>query len=207
MSDRLIRGHAAFRQNYFNKKLNHRLATAGQKPTALYIGCSDSRVVPELLTNSGFGDIFVLRNVANFVPVESHTDASVGAAVEYAVKHLKVPDVVVCGHYGCGGVKAAVDGLKGIETEKELTEWLQGVVPAADQARARGLTGEALWRGAVEENVLDALDNLITFRVVRDALEQGGLTIHGWVYDMLDGHIMVFDAERDGFIDSRELLK
>ena len=201
MSEKLIHGHAMFRERYFNKKLIRQLATEGQEPWALYIGCSDSRVVPELLTSSGFGEIFVLRNIANFVPQKAHTDASVGAAIEYAVRHLKVPDIVVCGHYGCGGVKAAVDGLKGLERDTELTEWLQGVLPAVEQARKHGHQGEALWRAAVEENVLDALANLITFDAVSEALDAGKLAIHGWVYDLAHGRVRVFDAEKDAFVD------
>ena len=111
MTEALIRGHRKFRQEYANneREFLKRLASKGQSPNALYIGCSDSRVVPELLTSSSPGEIFVLRNVANLVPVFDHPDSSVGAAIEYAVGHLQVPHIIVCGHYECGGVKAALD--------------------------------------------------------------------------------------------------
>lgn len=202
MSEKLIHGHALFRERYFNRKLITKLATEGQKPQALFIGCSDSRVAPELFTGATFGDLFVLRNIANFVPVQEHSDASVGAAIEYAVRHLKVPDIVVCGHYGCGGVKAALADLKGLEKDTELCQWLQGVLPAAKQAREKGATGDALWQLAVEENVLDALENLITFDAVREALEAGTLALHGWIYDLANGHVKVWDATKDEFVDA-----
>ena len=204
MTEKLIHGHALFRARYFNEReFLARLARDGQKPSALFIGCSDSRVVPEFVTHSGFGDLFVLRNIANFVPVQEHKDASVGAAIEYAVRHLRVPDIVVCGHYGCGGVLATIRKLSGLERDTELTEWLQGIAPAVERARALGHnTEEALWRTAVEENVLDALENLITFTAVQDALEEGRLHLHGWVYDIAQGHVHVFDAEQDKFVDA-----
>ena len=106
MAERLIHGHREFRARYFEEQhLLERLATLGQSPRALFIGCSDSRVVPEILTQTGLGELFVVRNIANFVPDFEHADASVGAAIEYAVDHLEVRDVIVCGHTGCGGVK------------------------------------------------------------------------------------------------------
>lgn len=206
MSEKLIHGHSLFRERYFNEhEFWGKLAHEGQRPGALFIGCSDSRVVPEFLTNSGFGELFVLRNVANYVPVQAHTDASVGAAIEYAVRHLRVPDIVVCGHYGCGGVQAALTDMKHLTRDTELTEWLRGVQPAAERARALGHTsGEALWRAAVEENVLDALENLITFDAVIEALEAERLHLHGWVYDIAKGCVLAFDAEADGFVDVLE---
>src|SRR5262245_11235372 len=110
MPEHLIHGYARFRAEYFagEREYLHRLAVEGQRPSALYVGCSDSRVIPELLTSSAPGELFVVRNVANQVPTLQHSDASVGAAVEYAVGYLRVRHVIVCGHYGCGGVKAVL---------------------------------------------------------------------------------------------------
>ncbi len=202
MSERLIHGHALFRARYFDDPSHFQTLAKSQSPNALFIGCSDSRVIPELVTNAQAGELFVLRNIANFVPEQPHSDASVGAAIEYAVRHLRVPDIVVCGHYRCGGVKAALDDLRGLERDTELCAWLQGVLPAAERARAR-VTGDtdALWNTAVEENVLDALENLITFDAVRERLDEGKLHLHGWIYDLAAGRVLVYDAENDAFVD------
>ncbi|MCC7541253.1 MAG: carbonic anhydrase, partial [Deltaproteobacteria bacterium] len=111
MSKSLLEGHRFFRTSYVagERDFLHQLASVGQSPDALYVGCSDSRVVPELLTSSAPGALFVVRNVANLVPSLTHADASVGAALEYAIGHLHVPHVIVCGHLGCGGIGALLD--------------------------------------------------------------------------------------------------
>ena len=202
MADTLIHGHALFRAQYFHaREFLKQLATEKQKPKALYIGCCDSRVVPELLTSADPGQLFVVRNIANFVPDQHHSDHSVGAAIEYAVGVLQVPDLIVCGHTRCGGVQATIDGLAALPSG-DLKHWLQGVEPAVKLAQKSGLQGQALTRKAVEENVLQALENLITFDVVKQRLDAGTLHLHGWVYDLDDGHVHVFDPEADRFNDA-----
>src|SRR6185503_10892646 len=137
----LLRGHAEFQRQYLGdeREFLQTLASKGQSPAALYIGCSDSRVVPEVLTASSPGDLFVVRNVANLVPRLEHADASVGAALEYAVGHLHVPHLIVCGHVGCGGVAAAIQGLEHVTGLPSLREWLELVLPAVAHARETGL--------------------------------------------------------------------
>jgi carbonic anhydrase len=200
VADHLIEGHEHFRRSYFESELGflEKLAKE-QKPSALFVGCSDSRVVPEILTASRPGELFVVRNVANLVPELEHADASVGAALEYAIAQLNVPHVIVCGHYGCGGVKAVLDELK-LEGSPSLQEWLRGVEPAVRRVRSKGLEGELAWRTAVEENVLEQMDNLISFPMVGERLEAGTLRLHGWVYDLTAVHLSVYDADRDAFI-------
>jgi carbonic anhydrase len=206
MTTNLIHGHKGFRERYFDEReLLQRLATDGQRPGALYIGCSDSRVVPEFLTGAGLGELFVVRNIANFVPARSHTDVSVGAAIEYAVKHLEVRDVIVCGHYGCGGVKAVITGLEKLDEDQELASWLSGMQKPVIDAKASGLTGDPLWKRAVEENVLASLQHLTTFDVVSERLDAGTLFLHGWVYDMFKGQVLAFEPYRDAWVDLLEL--
>lgn len=204
---RFLKGHRKFLAKYFDERAYlQQLAREGQRPKALYIGCSDSRVIPEYLTSSGFGELFVLRNVANFVPALDHPDASVGAAIDYAVDYLEVPDIIVCGHLGCGGVKAVLEGIDGLRAATpSLHEWLQGIEEAAAIARESGAEGEALWESAVRENVLDALDNLITYDSVRRRLDAGKLHIHGWVYDMHSASITVYDPASDTWADAAAL--
>jgi carbonic anhydrase len=208
MVDELLQRHDAFRHNAGDARgFLQRLASTKQSPGALYVGCSDSRVVPELLTSSAPGELFVVRNIANVVPPLEHADASVGAAIEYAVAHLHVPHLVVCGHYGCGGVEAALGGLEPLRGLPSLHDWLGGVLPGAEAARAAGLEGDALLRRAVEENVLVQLDNLVTFPPVAQALERGDLALHGWVYDMFGVELQIYDGTTDAFVPAGRLLK
>lgn len=207
MTETLLRGHRKFLAEYASgeREFLERLAGEGQSPGALYIGCSDSRVVPELLTASSPGELFVLRNVANLVPVFSDPDSSVGAAVEYAVGHLHVPHIIVCGHYGCGGVKAALDGLDKERGLPSLFEWL-GEVRAAAENVDPALGPEARWRRAVEESVVFQLGNLPTYPAVASALAAGKLRLHGWVYDLHTGGLSVYDVERHAFVPSGSLI-
>lgn len=201
--DKFLHGHKNFLSRYCPTERAYlaSLAQRGQSPSALYVGCSDSRVVPELLTQAAPGDLFVVRNVANLVPPLAHADASVGAALEYAVVHLHVPNIIVCGHYGCGGVRAALGGLSGLgPDEVSLQEWLQQVVPVARSARSLGLPADEELRWAVEENVLMQLDNLLTFPAIKRRLDEGKLALHGWIYDMGQINLRVYEASEDRFI-------
>lgn len=184
MTKHLLSGHSLFRREYFTGEGEYlrTLARDGQNPSTLYVGCSDSRVVPELLTSSRPGELFVVRNIANVVPPLDHADASVGAAIDYAVAALKVPHIVVCGHDGCGGVKAAADGRDAYKHLPSLHEWLGVVAPG------------------VEENVLASIDSLITYPVVAEALKAGQLQLHGWVYDINEGRLRVFDVASEEFV-------
>ena len=207
MPEQLLHGYARFRGEYFARErdLLHNLATHGQKPLALFIGCSDSRVIPELLTTTGPGGLFVVRNVANQVPELKHPDASVGAAIEYGVAVLKVRHIIVCGHYGCGGVKATIDGRAAVAELPSLHEWLEGVEPAVQRMREAGLAGEAGFRRAVEENVLLQIDNLISFGPVARALEADALSLHGWIYDINSAQLSIYDTDGDDFTTVTDL--
>ena len=202
----LLQGNVRFQRWFQEDRETFARLVARQEPRAFYIGCSDSRVVPELLTASSPGDLFVVRNVANLVPRFEHADASVGAALEYAVGHLHVAHVIVCGHYGCGGVKAVVDGLDHVQTLPSLHEWLGPVGPAVDRARAAGLEGDALWRRAVEESVLSQLENLVTFPSLAAAHAAGDLALHGWIYDLFTLALEAFDPQTGRFVPVDRLL-
>lgn len=207
MTPKLLHGHREFLKGYCQSERDylHRLAHEGQRPSALYVGCSDSRVVPEVLTGAQPGELFVVRNVANLVPPLPHADASVGAAIEYAVLHLKVPDIIVCGHHGCGGIRAALSGLAGLsEEEPSLREWLESVSPLGKEIGNLGLSGDEALRWAVEENVLLQLEHLLTFPPVRRRLGEGSLALHGWVYDLYNQRLSVYDATEDRFVEATE---
>ena len=197
-----IDGHQLFQDRYFGGRDYLRsLAENPQRPRALFVGCSDSRVVPEYLTSAGFGDLFVLRNIANFVPEKGQADASVGAAIDYAIGPLKVPDIIVCGHYGCGGVEAALKSLEPLKSFPSLYRWLGEVAPGVRRVLGQGTPAE-VWRRGVEENVLQSLENLITYDVVRSALESGAVRLHAWIYDIYGTRISALDPASGRFVDA-----
>lgn len=204
MTKHLLSGHARFRSEYFAEEAEflRSLARDGQNPSALYIGCSDSRVVPELLTTSRPGELFVVRNIANVVPTFDHADASVGAAIEYAVAVLGVHHVIVCGHDLCGGVKAALDGVDKLAGHASLHEWVKQIEPAAAKARQieQAKDAKQLLRTAVEENVLDSMDALISYPAIAKALAAHQIALHGWVYDIDAGALRVYDVATEEFV-------
>ena len=201
MVDELLAGHARFRRNLAIREREHlaRLALEGQRPIALFIGCSDSRVIPELLTDASPGQLFVVRNIANRVPAPGEGDRSVGAAIEFAVGVLGVADIIVCGHDGCGGVRAALDGVGEPDRDSDLGSWLAGLRPAVDRARASSPDRAGQWVRAVEENVLAGLDLLAETWLPRLAAP-GTVRLHGWVYDLADAALRVHDGATGRFI-------
>lgn len=200
----LLRGHAAFQSRYATRARGflERLASEAQNPGALFIGCSDSRVIPELLTSSSPGELFVMRNVANIVPPFEHSDVCVGASIEYAVAALGVEHIVVCGHTGCGGVHAALHGGHGLHHMPSVASWLD--VARGAIAEAKGDDEDDRWQSAVEINVLTQLENLSTYPVVAEALAEERVALHGWVYDMRHARLLVFDPE-SGLFTSPDL--
>ena len=178
-----------------------------QHPSALFITCADSRVVPNVITSSGPGDLFTVRNIGNLVPTHDETelDSSVGAAIEYAVEVLDVPSVVVCGHSHCGAMKAVLDGAHtdpGGARAGRLQRWLafaRGSLqrPRAEHAAATG-DPEAL-RILAQENVIRQLENLMTHPVVRDRVETGRLELTGMFYDLDTAQVLVLDRRTGAF--------
>jgi carbonic anhydrase len=202
MPNKLLHGHFQFQRSHFERRESiARLAVEGQKPLALYVGCSDSRVVPELFTSASPGELFVIRNVGAFVPARQDADASVGAAIEYAINALGVQHVVVCGHSGCGAVKAALEGRDKLgDAMPELRTWLAGIEAGVAPVRGTGLSGDDLVRTAVEENVLVSLHHLMSYEAVARALGAGRLQLHAWYYDMGSLSLAVYDPDADAFV-------
>jgi carbonic anhydrase len=160
----------------------------GQHPLAFFLGCSDSRVIPEQLTHAVPGELFVVRNVANLLPpVERHI-VSAGAALEYAVGHLRVRHLIVCGHDLCGGIRAALDGGVDNAAYPALGEWLDGLAPVVERTRSVPEEGGGRWRRTVEENVLQQLGNALGYPAVSRAVEAGEIALHGWVFDPGPAH-------------------
>jgi len=169
---------------------------AGQKPRLLWIGCSDSRVPAEQILDCGPGELFIHRNVANIV---AYNDINISAVIQYATQHLQVPDVVVCGHYGCGGMAAACaakiqNGYIG--DWLHIAERARGEVDARLSEEGRSVSQEDFLRLVVEANVRLQVVHLQNLSVVRECWERtpGVPRLHGWVYDIATGLIKVLEA-------------
>jgi carbonic anhydrase len=170
----------------------------GQKPEVLYIGCSDSYIMPSRILGAVPGDVFVVRNVANVVPPADAGQHAVGAVVEYAVIHLQVSHIVVCGHASCGGVQALV--FPHDDHEPALSHWLDYARPCRERVPA-GLKGRARLDATIESNVVLQVEHLKTYPCVREALDMGKLQIHAWVYDFLTGRVRAYDEMAGVFIE------
>ncbi|BFZ60504.1 hypothetical protein YB2330_001540 [Saitoella coloradoensis] len=158
---------------------------AGQSPTVLWIGCSDSRVPETTILDLLPGEVFTHRNIANVVPVG---DLSVESVVQYAVAVLKVKHVVVCGHYGCGGVQAALGDAK----LGRIDAWLANIraVRDANKETLDKITDEKeKWTKLVDLNVLAQVENVHKLEWVQDAIKEGRLDVHAWVYDLASGRL------------------
>jgi carbonic anhydrase len=194
-TDKLLAGHRRFKDKFATgREMFIQLAEKGQEPKVLWVGCSDSRVIPELIAGADPGDLFVVRNVANVVPPFGMAGDTVGAVIEYAVLHLHVPHVVVCGHTQCGGIKA-LEGHINMAREPHIARWVELARPARTQVEASGLPEEARYLETIKANVLLQCKNLQTYRCVRDAVRAGQLTIHGWLYDLYTGDLLAYDDE------------
>lgn len=158
----------------------------GQEPKYLYIGCSDSRVTAEAVMGAKPGEVFVHRNIANLAP---NNDLNVLSVVVYAVKHLKVKHVVVCGHYNCGGIKAAMQP----EDLGILNPWLRNIrdVFRIHQKELEAIESEELrYKRLVELNVQEQCLNLVKMKEVQKAMLNRDLRVHGWVFDISTGKII-----------------
>ncbi|WP_313114009.1 carbonic anhydrase [Aequorivita sediminis] len=178
-------------QNWVNKKLGvdpeyFKNLANGQNPDILYIGCSDSRVTAEEVMGVKPGDVFVMRNISNMV---SNLDLSAMSVIDYAVSVLKVKNIVICGHYGCGGVKAAMESKDlGI-----LNPWLRNIrdVYRIHRDELNKIScEEEKYRRLVELNVQEQCVNVIKTADVQIAVRQGRLSVHGWVMDIGTGKLI-----------------
>ena len=173
---------------------------AGQSPSTLFIGCSDSRVDPTIITQQGLGELFVLRNAGNIVPCYGASNGGEPATIEYAVTALGVKDIVVCGHSGCGAIQAMLHPEK-MSKLPLVRDWLNHAEATRRivEENYSQLTGEALLETAVREHVLVQIENLQTHPAVAVKLQRGELTLHAWVYQMKTGEILAYSTEDGGF--------
>ncbi len=198
--EKLKSGFREFRKQYFedNPELYRQLTARGQSPKALMIACCDSRVHPAQVMNTDPGDVFVVRNVANLVPayVDDGKTHGTSAAIEFAVKHLKVPHIIVMGHSQCGGIRALMEGSHEGKTHKFIDPWMAIMAPARELV-ARSHSGMPLdeqCRLCEQAAIGVSLDNLMTFPFITRALENKELHLHGWYFDIENG--MLYEMNR-----------
>jgi carbonic anhydrase len=192
-----------FQANYFasNRELFEALAEKRQNPETLFITCSDSRVVPNLITNAAPGDLFIVRNIGNIVPsMVRGVLGGVSAAIEYAVEVLEVSHVVVCGHTACGAIDAILHPER-VAHLPNVSRWLDesAGIPKLIEERYGALEGEARMTAAVEENVLVQLENLRSFDFVARRLDSGRLKMSGWVFEIATGEVYDYDPIAEQF--------
>jgi carbonic anhydrase len=198
--DHIIAGVRAFQRDVY-PRYRERFAelAAGQSPHAMVITCSDSRVDPFLLMQAEPGQLFVLRNAGNIVPEHSGFVGGVTATIEFAVVQLKVPNIIVCGHAGCGAV-AGLLHPESIRHLPEVTNWLHHAERARSLvAENGGIDAPDAMERAVQANVVVQLDNLRTHPSVADAMGEGRLDIHGWVYDFVTGSVLAYKEQQRTF--------
>jgi carbonic anhydrase len=176
-----------------NKDTYVKAASVPQKPHALIVTCADSRIDPELITQSQPGDIFVTRNVGNLVPAYGEMLGGVSAVIEYAVSALKVQHVVICGHSDCGAMKGLLhpEGLEKLPTVKSWLTNAQAALSVANSLASKDDKPSDLLRQLTEENVLLQLQHLRTHPSVAGAMAREELTISGWVYDIGKGEVRI----------------
>ena len=206
------KGNQLFR-TYFkkNKESLLKLVKKGQSPKALFIGCSDSRVIPDMMVQSNPGDLFVIRNVGNFVPPykpdeDFHATAS---GIEYAVSILNVKSIIICGHTHCGACNALYQVIEDdslVHTKKWL-ELGESAKTSAILSLGTDAPKEELLRLTEKLSVTKQIENILTYPNVKKRFENGDLHIHGWYYDIETGQIDYYNAETYEFLPLNDLLE
>ncbi len=199
----VIEGLRKFQSSYVPEhKAELKELAQGQHPRVLFITCSDSRVQPELMTQSNLGDLFVIRNAGNIVPPYGSTNGGEGATIEYAIKALEVKHIIVCGHTTCGAMKGLLQ-LGELEQKMPLVyNWLkhtEGTREMVEENYPHLGKSEKL-ATLVAENVLTQIDNLRTYPSVRSHLRKEEITLHGWIYNIVDGSVLTYDRKSRTFV-------
>ncbi|CAH0135338.1 carbonic anhydrase [Erwinia aphidicola] len=197
----IIEGFLNFQKEVFpqQKELFRTLASS-QNPKALFISCSDSRLVPELVTQQDPGQLFVIRNAGNIVPSFGPEPGGVSATIEYAVVALGVTDIVICGHSNCGAMKA-IASCQCLDPMPAVAHWLRYADAAKAVVEKKSYSSEEEKLNAmVQENVIAQLNNMKTHPSVAVGLRNNALRLHGWVYDIESGVIRALDKDSKKFV-------
>ncbi len=199
--EKLVRGIHEFQAIHFNEhqELFAKLSK-GQEPETLMITCSDSRIVPDLLTQTLPGELFVIRNAGNIVPPYGAANGGEGATIEFAVAALNVSHIVIMGHSHCGAMKGLLqpEGLKQLPLVAGWLKHAEATRRVVEECY-QDVSGDDLLNATIKENVLMQLENIRTYPVVAARLAKGALTLHAWVYHIETGQILAYDPELSRF--------
>jgi len=201
----LIDGYRSFRSSRLPREQDRyrELAESGQKPDIMVIGCCDSRCSPEVIFDARPGELFVVRNVGNIVPPYAPDERAhgVSAALEFAVAALKVSHIVVLGHAHCGGVKAYAEDAEPLSPGDFIGHWMRCMAPAMEKVGPRGALSPAEYLTRLEQaNVVNSLDNLMTFPRLRKLIERGRVATHGAYFGVATGELLVRDETSGEFV-------
>ena len=202
--ENLIDGYLNFRGGRLRAEQDRyrELAETGQSPEVMVIGCCDSRVSPEVIFNARPGELFVVRNVANLIPPYAPDGGAhgVSAALEFGIAALKIRHIVVLGHAHCGGVKAFAEDAEPLSPGDFIGKWMSLMAPALDKVGPRGALSHEQYLVRLEQaNVVNSLDNLMTFPRLRKLVERGDVSIHGAYFGVATGELSVLDPESGEF--------
>ena len=204
---KLVKGIHSFQRGFFasHRELFKQLAEAGQQPETLFITCSDSRVDPNLITNSQPGELFIVRNVGNVVPTRD-LPGGTAAAIQYAVEVLNVQNIILCGHTQCGALKAILDPDSVTHLEY-VSRWVKSTISVKNviEEKYAHLDGEAKLTAAIQENVLVQIEHLREYPFVAERLETGKLHVNGWIFDVGRGEVFDYDPEYGEFLSLSKL--
>ncbi|UYN93980.1 MAG: carbonic anhydrase [Enhydrobacter sp.] len=206
--ERLLKGFADFRLGYYREHLNlfEKLATEGQSPEILIVGCADARVDPGILTQTRPGDIFTVRNVGAMVPPaqlppdQRHHGTS--AAIEFAVRGLKVKHIVVLGHALCGGIAALVDGAAGQFAHFDYMSTWTSIAKEPRDLLLRELAGRPrgeILRAMEQAGAVNSVRNLMTFPWIAERVAAGSLVLHAWWFNLTEGQLYAFNTDAAAF--------
>jgi len=204
---RLIEGIHSFQRSYFSehRKLFESLSN-GQHPSALFITCSDSRINPNLITQTEPGELFILRNAGNIVPAYGAVEGGEAATIEYAVSVLKVHDIVICGHSLCGAMAGLIapggpsNGSMRLPCVEAWLKHSEATRRILEENYTHITDPKAMLTAAVEENVLVQLENIRTHPSVAAALARRSVSLHGWVYKFETGQVFAYDPDEGQYM-------
>jgi len=201
--EKFITGFKRFHENYFGGEELFGELAQGQNPSAMVIACSDSRVDPAILMDAKPGDLFVVRNVANLIPpYESGKGLhGVSTALEFGVCVIGVQHVIVLGHRQCGGVHALMHGIPKGASGEFIGRWVNIAARAKERVLTElpDATPEEQRHACEEASILVSLENLLTFPWIKERVEQGTLTLHGWYFDIETGGLLAYEPSRGRF--------
>lgn len=197
---KLIDGIKQFRKvNYVMHKDIFRILKKEQKPHSLFISCSDSRIDPNMITGTLPGELFIIRNIANIVPpyqdILEHTDTI--SAIEYAVVILEVEEIIICGHSNCGGCGASLSSIDLIKKLPNTQKWIELMNPVKERIykECRGYEFQFQEKMMEQGNVVQQLENLMTYSYIRQRVETGQLKLSGWYYIIETGEVYIYNEE------------